>query len=226
MSAAAAPLSPDGQSLGQIPFVFVAGVEGTGTTVMSRLLSAPNGCIALGGNYASESFRYHAVRLNKLTAELWAVPRSVQPERRDLLLQQIRELPLPPWVQMAVYKRSYPFQNELHYPELGDVLELHPQARIVVMERPLPQSVRSIQRRGFARATQVATVRVERGHNMLQAQLERLDPQAVLRVPYGQFVSEATKAATIAGLERYLQLPLGTRGAHSDLVTGPSVARP
>lgn len=55
-------------------FVFITGVEGSGTTMLLKVLDNLEECVAMGGNYFPQYVYNSAEQLNSLTKKLWSYP--------------------------------------------------------------------------------------------------------------------------------------------------------
>lgn len=206
-------------------FVFVTGVEGSGTSLVLRLLSAPSCALALGGNYVSPNRPgYDCVancaRLNALTRGLWntaAPPTRLQARKGR---RAVNDLAVPDDVRFVIHKRSYPFEAAGFYPRLADVLEIGARSRIVVLTRDPRSCSASVLRRGFVATIEEAAERVAKAGAMLRDQLQSLPAAACLALAYEEMLR--SPAETAAALERFLDYPQGSLVAHAALIDRPT----
>lgn len=209
-------------------FVFVAGVEGSGTTALLKLLSCPDACIALGGNYwspdmAGYSCRDARDRLHELTMTLWSSPERPGEDERRKLIRAINAVPVPGSISHVAYKRSYPFRDGEHYPVLSDIAEIGRDSAVIVMRRNLERNARSMLRRKFTPSLSEAEARARESWRVLRSQLDGIE-LPVLEVRYETMVSD--REAQIERIERFLGFPGGALLAHAALITGPTGGAP
>jgi len=142
--------------------IFIIGVEGSGTTMLSRILGEQPNSVSILGNYISERIKSDAYALKLVqqltmqTQNLWdidgnlddyigakkAIPDII--EKLELYLSAKHN------VTHFVYKRSSPFLSGNRYiPDILDVLELFKDPSVIVMLRDPKQSSYSALRRGF-----------------------------------------------------------------------------
>lgn len=70
-------------------FIFVTGVEGSGTTMLLKVLDNLEECVAMGGNYFPQYVSDSAKHLNSLTQKLWSYPPPIL-ETKLTVKQKIR----------------------------------------------------------------------------------------------------------------------------------------
>jgi len=187
-------------------FVFVVGASGSGTTLLTEVLSAPPGAASLGGNHVrlpDES--PEAVRLvtafNHANQALWDRHAELGERRaaRVRLAASYRELlDLPAYRALThvLYKRSAPFMlGDRYRPDLGDIVELFPGARTVVAYRDPRASTVSALRRGFAQGLGRCASITEDSLTYLSAQLATLPEESYRVVGYEAFCADPTAHA-------------------------------
>jgi hypothetical protein len=201
--------------------IFITGVEGSGTTMLLRMLNELPGYASLGGNFFDPGQEAIAARLNDLTGRLWRIP-YLAGQRRNLLLDEIRNCELPDHVSHVVYKRSFPFLDARHYPCLRDVFLIAESARIIIIKRAIDANARSILRRGFESDLAAATRRSREAVRRLHEQAIALPGDRVLDLTYEHLIDAARKAAEVSRLAAFLGLPAPELLALARMITGPT----
>ena len=213
--------------LGEKFLVFVAGVEGSGTTILGKLLSIPDFAVALGGGYVSPTpLGYDTgsvrARLNAFTRVLWRHSNPPLGANKRRILKEIGALPVAGVFSHVIYKRSYPFEDVRHFPNLADLDKIANNVRVVVSRRNPLENAASILRRGFVDTLKASIERVARAYRILGLQLEKFDKDRVHVVDYETLISDSF--ATIGGLEAFLNFPNGTLNNHRSLISTPTKA--
>ena len=154
----------------KVTFIFIAGAEGSGTTLMSRLLSAPKYCASLGGLYVkippSEDAQALVDEFQSANRLVWDRKASFAENREARKRWQAaweRILASESFLDIThfVFKRSYPFGNprEQFVPHLWDVCDIIGAAQFVVMVRDPRASAFSTLRRAIrSRPPQARTI--------------------------------------------------------------------
>jgi len=204
-------------------FVFIAGVEGSGTTILLELLSQVDGFIALGGNYYTPEFDVQRKQLNEWTKELWRYPQRIRAVRKEAVLKEISELSLPEDVSHVLYKRSYPFTDQRYFPNLLDLKKFSSSLKLIVMHRNLRSNARSMLRRGFEKTIEKAQQRAIKGREILDAQLREFDGSMV-EISYENLIGDQ-KEQELRKIEEFLNLPDDSLVSHKERITGPSAKR-
>lgn len=194
---------------------FITGVEGTGTTLLLRLLSAPAGCAALGGNHFALPLGDDAKPLADAFAAgvnaLW--DGQGDPDTRDTRAQEVarslavlRASPAYAGVDHLIFKRSVPFgrPRDRFRPEPADVLALDPEARIVVMRRD-PRAAAYSSLRRFGGTLREVAASVAGNLDRLSRQLAALPAASVREVSYAQLCADRDCYPTVA---RFCGLPV------------------
>lgn len=175
--------------------VFLTGASGSGTTLLTRILSSPSSVMTIGGKHraikrdGSDLFR-QASRFNRLTKRMWdraATLEQYHKAQRELLpaLERIQAHERANSISHFLFKRSAPFYNGDQYrPDLFDLIELFPQIKIVVAYRDPRASTYSSFRREFAENLHYASVICSEQLAYLSAQLAALPPEQVYVVGY------------------------------------------
>ena len=141
-------------------FNFIAGAEGSGTTVLLRLLSAPAVASSLGGNYVKPPPHPAAPALvqafDVANRHLWDrkapfADHAYARDRWDEALDAILQAEAFAGISRLFFKRSFPFgrERDRYVPDLWDIFDLWPEAQLIVIYRDPRASSYSNLRRGF-----------------------------------------------------------------------------
>lgn len=212
------------QALSNKTFIFIAGVEGSGTTIVLKLLSQVDHAIALGGNYFTPGYENPSKQLNALTQQLWHYPHELALPAKRALIEEIRSIELVKDIQSIVYKRSYPFSNPNYYPDLRDVLAFSDNRKFIIMRRDIRDNARSMLRRGFESSFDKALVRAKNAEALLAQQLASMDSQCYIELQYEALIS-SSKNEELKRLEQFLSFAPDLLVAHNTMITGPTSAR-
>lgn len=176
-------------------FLFILGASGSGTTMLTRLLSAPEGCVGLGGNHISiprSDRRAYALarRFKRANDRLWdrrAPARVAEAAGPEMLALIDRLLAMPGYRRTShvAFKRSAPFHRGDRYrPDLSDLWRLFDDPRLIVVHRDPRASTASSHRRRFAANLRAAAVITDEQLTYISAQLATLDPRGWLGFTY------------------------------------------
>lgn len=142
--------------------VFIVGVEGSGTTMLSRILGYGVNTAVVLGNHLSPIVEIDAEtnklwrRINENTRLLWDIQSGL--DEREKSKQKIKKsiseienrLASEFGIDITVYKRSSPFLHGNRYiPDLLDIKDIFSNSKRIVMVRDPKQSSYSALRRGF-----------------------------------------------------------------------------
>jgi hypothetical protein len=202
--------------------VFIAGVEGSGTTLLQEVINELPYAPAFGGAFYRLQVSEAAKRLNKITEALWAYPHRPQAEDKQTLIKQAREIGIPDSASHVVYKRSYPFKNRSYYPDLADIPLLSDDYKIVVLTRDLERNAKSILRRQFVPTMEEAIQRSQEGYELLKQQLEANPHLTVLSVRYEDLVDPNLTAQLLTQVEAFIGFTPGALVAHQKKIGKPT----
>ncbi|MBA3810503.1 MAG: sulfotransferase [Caulobacteraceae bacterium] len=197
--------------------IFIAGVEGSGTTALLRILSAPPACASLGGNFLRLPEHPDARRL----AKAFGAANQAQWDRTNDLAAQmtappaaaacLREIAQSAAFEAATHlllKRSSPFgkPRDRFTPDLWDVLDLTEDARIVICYRDPRAAAYSALRRFGGDLRQVALATADH-LTFLAAQAQAIGAGRVHVLSYRTLCDRPE--AALAPLAHFCELPLG-----------------
>ena len=210
------------KTIKECDFLFIAGVEGSGTTITLKLLETLPGHVCLGGKYISEGLEKPGKKLNKLSRKFWRLPRSGD-TRRQKWLAEANAIEVPEQVDTIIYKRSYPFSRPRFVPNLMDLPEIGRSFKIVLVRRHLFDNVNSIIRRGFERTEAKSLDRIFTGYKHLYQQSREAHQQEfpLLIIDYDKLVDPVSKLTELSRLSTFLGHGADGFLAHADMIRGP-----
>jgi hypothetical protein len=197
-------------------FVFIVGAEGSGTTMLTRVLSSPPCAVGIGGNFTTISQRHKegwklVEEFDKANADLWDRA-SDHPTYLNAkaempkVLERLLQLEDFSSVTHVIHKRSSPFfKGGRHRPDLSDLPVIFRRLRIVVIYRDPRACSASAFRRGFAESLKQCAVSCEEHLTYLSAQLGTLAPELYTVLPYEAFCQQPKLWAE--RLAEFCQLP-------------------
>jgi sulfotransferase family protein len=175
-------------------FIFVGGAEGSGTTLLRRVLASPSTCASHGKDIAKLPDRPDARPLFRAFEEantrLWdrLLPLPLHEEaRQDFHRTAAAMVDSPAFAECShfIFKRSSPFGGgDQRRPDLFDVFELPVESRIVLIYRDPCAASYSALRRGFDTDLRRLALRCAEHLTWLDAQFRAVDPERVLLVSY------------------------------------------
>lgn len=198
-------------------FLFVVGASGSGTTLLTRILSTPAGTVCLGGKYwtVSEADR-EAWQLMKLfnwvitilwdrraSLDDWRRARQALPTVLDAFLCQ----PAYAGHSHVIYKRSAPFNpGDQFRPDLSDLFALLPDVGVVAIYRDPCASTYSSWRREFMPDLHQMAVVCEEQLTYLSAQLASLPAASRFVLPLAALQAAVVEAQVApAGHDKWRQ---------------------
>ncbi len=177
--------------------IFIGGAEGSGTTVLLRLLSAPDGCASFGGNFQKLPDHPDAQPLANAfmaaNSRVWDRKLSFEEHergRRDWRAAMDRILAAPAFAETArfVFKRSSSFAapREQFTPDLWDILTLSSDCKIVLIYRDPRAATYSAFRRKFDSDLRRLAVVCNEQLTWLAGQARAIGPERVRIISYGR----------------------------------------
>jgi len=189
--------------------IFVTGGEGSGTTMLNRILASSE-CV-VNTHYHSDEEHKDQIRkyvqiIRRATKKLWfrqASFNSYQQAKIKLPAQVEKLFRLASQqnqVSHIAIKRSSPFLGKrkgtaLYRPDLHDLVDLFKNLHIVVLYRDPKAAAYSALKRGFTDDIKQAAVRCEEHLTYLAAQLGGLDPKLYRIISYEKFVGDPMRYA-------------------------------
>jgi arylsulfatase len=196
--------------------IFIGGAEGSGTTLLLRLLSLPDVCTSLGGNFVKVPKHPDAQPLVRAFGEankrLWDRKLSRadhERARRDwhTVTAQILESPALRAQTHLIFKRSFPFAQprDQYTPDIWDTLDLLAGTRIVIIYRDPCAATFSALRRGFDSDLRRLAVTCSEQLTWLAAQIRAIGPDLVRIVSYRNLCEDPV--TTLAPLAEFCGIP-------------------
>jgi hypothetical protein len=196
--------------------VFIAGAEGSGTTVLRTLLAAPSTCVAIGTKAGRRDERPDARALHAdfddVTVQLWdrnaTLPRQVRAKDQWLALpDRVRSADAFAECTHLIFKRSFPFGSPhgAGSPDLLDIVDAFPDLRIIVVYRDPCAATYSAYRRGFDTDLRRLAVMCADQLSRLAGQVRALDPATVRVVSYRALCDEP--ARTLESICAFCDIP-------------------
>jgi hypothetical protein len=205
-----APESPASSHEDARKFIFIAGAEGSGTTVLLRLLSSPPGYVSLGGSH----FKYPRAAKELVGAfdaanhRLWDRKESFAAHAQARLdwhaaNAAILASPIFAGVTRFFFKRSFPFDapRDQYAPDMWDIYDLWRDARTIVIYRDPRAAAYSAFRRGFDTDIRRIAVVCSEQLTWIAAQVSAIGRERFTIVSYSELCVEPLKAlAPLAAL--------------------------
>jgi len=178
-------------------YIFIGGAEGSGTTLLLRLLSSPKGCASLGGNYQKLPAHPYAKPLADAfmaaNNRVWDRKLSFAEQesgRRDWRAAMDHILAAPAFTEISRYlfKRSFPFASprDRFTPDLWDIMELWPEVKILVVYRDPRAATYSAFRRKFDSDLRRLAVVCSEQLTWLAGQVRAIGPERIRVISYAQ----------------------------------------
>lgn len=177
--------------------IFVAGAEGSGTTLLRRLLAAPDCCASIGRDIAKlpdhPGARPLFAAFEAASQKLWdrAQPLADHQHAQQEWHRLAAEMATSPafaGVTRFVLKRSYPFGGEQYRfcPDLWDMVDLPLELRVVAVYRDPCAATYSALRREFDTDLYRLAARCANFLNVLAGQLRSIEPARRHLVSYAK----------------------------------------
>lgn len=190
-----------GKSQQDYHVIFIIGAEGSGTTMLKRILSHPKAVIGLKTNPAqirkeNETAHLLVQQIDKTIKQLWdrqASSQAYQQAKVDLprFFDKLFGLDIYSQTSHIVFKKSTPFGLKgKHRPDLSDLVDLFPKLRIVVIYRDPKAATYSALRRGFTDDIKQAARSCEEHLTYLSSQLQTLEPSMYHIINYEKFCAQ------------------------------------
>ena len=178
-------------------FIFIAGAEGSGTTVLLRFLSAPAGGCSLGGNFVKlpnhPEARPLMLAFDAANRQLWDRKLSFREHaeartRWHQALEAILASDAYAAEKRLFFKRSFPFAHprDQYAPDLWDICDLWPGGELLVIYRDPRAASYSAFRRGFDNDIRRLAVVCSEQLTWLAAQVTAIGREHVSIVSYAE----------------------------------------
>lgn len=199
--------------LSEKKLIFIAGIEGSGTTLLNKLLSEPENAISIThhnyiqadivnmsdkaeriseGSFSSIKKFQHLTTVKKfnfLVDKIWKFPYNVNKDNKDEILMSLRNLKIPVFISNVVIKRSYPSGKQgMIFPNLDDLFDISKDVKIIHVERNFEENCASILRRRFVSDIDDAVERLRNAKTILISQLDSIENTKVLYITYEDLV--------------------------------------
>lgn len=213
-------------------FTFIVGASGSGTTLLSRILSHPVHVVCLGGMYwtvqEDHAEAWKLMKLfNRAITKMWDRKSSVEQHGQakqvlPCLLDEFLSQPEYADRTHVVYKRSAPFNpGDRYRPDLSDLFDIFPNVRVVVIYRDPCAATYSSLRRGFAENLRQCAVICEEQLTYLAAQVRTVPAHTITILPYEPFCqnpqSYAQPLAQFCGFDpNTISQAIAAEKVHSD----------
>jgi len=167
-------------------FIYICGAEGSGTTLLLRLLTSPPHCSSLGGNYTkvpdAAGARDLAAEFVRANNAMWDPSFSFADHDRAVkgfaeVLARIMRSPCFAQQTHLFFKRSFPFGTEKgrFTPDLWDLHDVAPEVRFIAIHRDPRAACYSALRRNFDTDLRRLAVLASSNLTWLTAQLRQID---------------------------------------------------
>jgi hypothetical protein len=196
--------------------IFIGGSEGSGTTLLLRVLSAPDICTSLGGNYIKLPGHPDADPLakafNDSNARLWDRKLPLLEHRAALrewskAARAIIESDAYSDRRVLVYKRSFPFgvERDRYTPDIWHAMDLLDDTRIIVIYRNPCAATYSALRRGFDTDLRRTALACSEQLTWLAGQVRAIGREAVRIIRYSDLCRDP--AATLKPIVDFCGIP-------------------
>jgi hypothetical protein len=181
--------------------IFIGGGSGSGTTLLSRLLSSPDCCASLGGNYLKLPSHPHAKPLVdaflKANIRVWDKRLSFgqhEEGRRDwqVAMQSIVTSPAFAETSHYIFKRSFPFEGGKYTPDVWDLIDCWPDVKVLLIYRDPRAATYSKFRRGFDADIRKVAINTQDHLTWLDGQVRAIGPERFRFISYARLCVEPT----------------------------------
>ena len=210
--------------------IFIAGIEGSGTTLLDKLLSEPKNSISIthsdylkleisrlkgkvAKNHNMSLIQYYqyiftAKKFNRLVNKIWQFPYISNHYKKNQILRHLGNLKIQESINNIVIKRSFPSGKEgIIFPNLDDLFSISKNIKIIHIKRSLKENASSILRRKFVSTIEDAITRVKKADRLIESQLIHVKKSEVLTVEYRNLIEN--KYYVLDKLEKFLGLKIG-----------------
>jgi len=213
--------------------ILVAGVEGSGTSIMERLIGAHQGVLQTKHTYEHPLERPNCDRIELLQRisvswrihaaldRLWETRPPCPDHSRLDEISTLQDIRIPEKITHAVIKRSYPSGRAgTIIPVIQDLQKVGSDLKVVSMKRSIDETMASILRRRFVMNEVAAKQRGSAGLTSLNAQLNKINSEDMLVIEYHELVSNVSSVCR--QLEEFLGFEHGSLSKYECLVVSPS----
>lgn len=203
-------------AIGAKRFIFIGGAEGSGTTLLRRILAAPRCCASHGRDIAKLPDHPDALPLfqsfEQANQRLWDRHLSLaehEQARQEFHRFASAMVGSPAFADCShfIFKRSFPFGGgDTHRPDLFDAIAMPGDCRIVLIYRDPRAATYSALRRGFDTDLRRLAQRCADHLTWLAGQVAAIGRERVLIISYRRLC--LTPAAELARLAGFCALPL------------------
>jgi hypothetical protein len=212
--------------------IFVAGIEGSGTSIMERLIGSHHAVLQTKHTYEHPLERPDCDRIELLQriSVSWSIQTALErlwetrppcPDHSRLdQISSLRNIRIPEKTTSAVIKRSYPSGRAgTIIPVMQDLEKIGSGLKVVRMKRSVDETMASILRRGFVMHDIAAKQRCSAGLVSINAQVNKLNSENVLCIEYDELVSNVSSVCR--KLEQFLGFGYDSLSEYECLVVSP-----
>jgi len=221
-----------GHRLGDCKIIFVAGIEGSGTGLVKRLLCAPDDVLDTDHQIYSDRERPNVTRLEFLQRisicwqvadilhRLWETDNGANEVERSCLRTMLANIKVPKNIKSLVIKRSYPSGRAgTIVPRLSDLIEIASNVKIVNINRLMSERNASNLRRKFVSNLIDAEKRTARVKVILEKQLAGVRKEDIYNCEYHDLLDRPELICQ--EMEQFLDFECGSLSKYKDLVVPP-----
>jgi hypothetical protein len=199
------PLTPHKNEKIKKPLIFIIGASGSGTTMLTRILSKSQEVIGLGGNFdeiprEDKKARNMARLFHEGTRRLWDTKTDFKAhwDAKRTLYSIINDFfKLDAFVNAThfLHKRSAPFwwSGDRYRPDMTDLFDMFEDIKVIVIYRDPKSSTYSSLRRGFFNNLRESAVICEEQLTYINAQIQWIDIKSRMIINYEEFCEHPVK---------------------------------